>query len=103
VKCTVPASPQFLAASSAVASHAQYAAHCLASNLDATPQFFNGPENYFTVAFNLRNTSDHPCVIDGPGRTVYNAGLVYRGSAFKFCCGCDRVLSNGQPGLTGRR
>jgi hypothetical protein len=37
---------------------------CSAADLDATPQFFNGPIAYYTIAINVRNISDHACLLD---------------------------------------
>src|SRR4029077_7231755 len=43
-----------------------HAPPCKSADLETSVQFINGPGNYFTVAFNMRNISDHSCVQDGP-------------------------------------
>ena len=70
---------------------------CKVADLETSVQFINGPGNYFTVAFNMRNISDHSCVQDGP---LYGPSFapdrVPGEKPFALCYYCEERLPNGQ-------
>jgi hypothetical protein len=73
------------------------AATCKAADFDTTAEFVNGPADYFTVAFNMRNISGHSCILDGPllGPSFY-PDRVPGEKPFALCYDCEHRLPNGQ-------
>ena len=73
------------------------AATCKAAEFDTTTEFVNGPADYFTVAFNLRNISGHSCLLDGPlYGPSFNPDRVPGENPVALCYDCEHRLPNGQ-------
>ncbi len=87
----------FLAACSLLqAQGASAAATCKAVDVNTTTEFVNGPADYFTVAFNLHNTSGRPCVLDSWYGPSFSPDRVPGEKPFALCYDCEHWLPNGQ-------
>jgi hypothetical protein len=70
---------------------------CSPANLDTNVSFFRAPENYFTVAFDMQNISESPCVPQP--QTGFPMFVVEPGKEtkpFDLCMDCEDRLPNGQ-------
>jgi hypothetical protein len=70
---------------------------CSPANLDTNVSFFHSPENYFTVAFDMQNISESPCVPQP--QTGFPMFVVEPGKEtkpFDLCMDCEERLPNGQ-------
>lgn len=96
------------------AAQASNLGECTPAALDAQAQFFNGPGNYFTVAFNVVNVSGNACIPTTSGASPQFVNGNGQGvQPFRVCDACEDRLPNGQipwqpplllnPGETGHQ
>lgn len=88
--------------------------NCNSADFETNIQFVNGPGDYYSIVFNKRNISSHPCTFDGAlyGPTFY-PDHVPGDPSFALCYDCENRLANGQypivpeltinPGKTARQ
>jgi hypothetical protein len=76
------------------------ASNCTSTDLDAYFQFINGPEDYYTVAVNQRNVSNHACVFDGVYGASFAPDHVADNPPFTLCYRCKDRLPNGTYPVT---
>jgi hypothetical protein len=70
---------------------------CSPTNLDTNVSFFHAPENYFTVAFDMQNTSESPCVPQPQtGFPMFEVEPGKETKPFDLCMDCEDRLPNGQ-------
>jgi hypothetical protein len=70
------------------------------SDFDISPQFVNGPDDYYSIVIKQQNLSDHDCVFDG---VRYGIPFHPAGRAFVPCLECinDKPLTL-KPGQTSQ-
>jgi hypothetical protein len=70
---------------------------CSLANLDTNVSFFHAPENYFTVAFDMQNISESPCVPQPQtGFPMFVVEPEKEMKPFDLCMDCEDRLPNGQ-------
>jgi hypothetical protein len=70
---------------------------CTPANLDTNVSFFHAPENYFTVAFDMQNISESPCVPQPQtGSPMFEVEPGKETKPFGLCIDCEDRLPNGQ-------
>jgi hypothetical protein len=70
---------------------------CTPANLDTNVSFFHAPENYFTVAFDMQNISESPCVPQPQtGFPMFQVEPGKEIKPFDLCMDCEDRLPTGE-------
>jgi hypothetical protein len=70
---------------------------CSPANLDTNVSFFHAPESYFTVAFDMQNISEAPCVPQPEiGVPMFAVEPGKEIKPFGYCMDCENRLPNGE-------